>query len=246
MNAYHPHHFRKPPQALRTGDAAADAVLASLPGTGHVVVQADLRDAAQVQAITHLVASSVEGLKPENIVVVDSNGNLLHKTFEPDQAGTAAKAVVIGKLDTLHQGKLGDYLTIQFNDKATPAIVQTLAAHIYLGVTDSTGALTQNWSAAAGEKLIEFKLKDSASAVAVTATREMTLISHPEDDASAFNVSALAVGAPSDTEVFADMVLDSAAATLPGYLGSVRALQIAPTALKLLGVPLRGVLHDQN
>ncbi len=34
-------------------------------------------DAAQVQAITHLVASSVEGLSPENVVVVDVNGNLL-------------------------------------------------------------------------------------------------------------------------------------------------------------------------
>ena len=34
-------------------------------------------DASQVRAITHLVASSVEGLKPENVVVVDGNGNLL-------------------------------------------------------------------------------------------------------------------------------------------------------------------------
>ncbi len=34
-------------------------------------------DQAQVSAITHLVASSVEGLKPENVVVVDVNGNLL-------------------------------------------------------------------------------------------------------------------------------------------------------------------------
>ncbi len=34
-------------------------------------------DQAQVRSITHLVASSVEGLKPENVVVVDVNGNLL-------------------------------------------------------------------------------------------------------------------------------------------------------------------------
>lgn len=34
-------------------------------------------DDAQVRAVTHLVASSVEGLKPENVVVVDSEGNLL-------------------------------------------------------------------------------------------------------------------------------------------------------------------------
>ncbi len=31
----------------------------------------------QVQSITHLVASAVEGLKPENVVVVDTSGNLL-------------------------------------------------------------------------------------------------------------------------------------------------------------------------
>lgn len=34
-------------------------------------------DGDQVRAITHLVASSVEGLKPENVVVVDTNGNML-------------------------------------------------------------------------------------------------------------------------------------------------------------------------
>lgn len=34
-------------------------------------------DGDQVRSITHLVASSVEGLKPENIVVVDTEGNML-------------------------------------------------------------------------------------------------------------------------------------------------------------------------
>jgi len=34
-------------------------------------------DADQVRSITHLVASSVEGLKPENVVVVDTEGNML-------------------------------------------------------------------------------------------------------------------------------------------------------------------------
>lgn len=34
-------------------------------------------DAAQVKAITHLVAYSVEGLEPENVVVVNANGSLL-------------------------------------------------------------------------------------------------------------------------------------------------------------------------
>ena len=34
-------------------------------------------DAGQVRAITHLVAASIEGLKSENVVVVDSEGNML-------------------------------------------------------------------------------------------------------------------------------------------------------------------------
>jgi flagellar M-ring protein FliF len=48
--------------------------------TASVTMQVNLGsvlDAAQVRAITHLVASSVEGLKPENVVVVDSAGTLL-------------------------------------------------------------------------------------------------------------------------------------------------------------------------
>lgn len=41
---------------------AADAVLASLPGTGHLVVQGDLRDAEQVRAMVDAAAASLGGL----------------------------------------------------------------------------------------------------------------------------------------------------------------------------------------
>ncbi len=158
--------------------------------------------------------------------VKDASGNVINKTFDPKQAGTAANAVVIGKIDSLHQGKLGDYLSIQFNDKATPAIVQTLASSIYLGVTDSTGAMTQNWSAAAGEKLIEFKLKDSAGATAVTASRTVTIISHPEDDGSMFNAAATAAGTPGTGESLADVFVDSTATSLSGYIASVNNMRV--------------------
>lgn len=50
------------------------------PSTASVTIQirsGHKLDAAQVQSITHLVASSVEGLTPENVVVVDSEGNML-------------------------------------------------------------------------------------------------------------------------------------------------------------------------
>jgi flagellar M-ring protein FliF len=42
-------------------------------------------DRTQVRAITHLVASSVEGLKPENVVLVDSEGNMLASGSPDDQ-----------------------------------------------------------------------------------------------------------------------------------------------------------------
>jgi flagellar M-ring protein FliF len=50
------------------------------PTTASVTIQekpSQHLDAAQVRAITHLVASSVQGLKPESVVVVDVNGNML-------------------------------------------------------------------------------------------------------------------------------------------------------------------------
>jgi flagellar M-ring protein FliF len=34
-------------------------------------------DASQVRAISHLVASSIEGMKPEAVVIVDTNGNMM-------------------------------------------------------------------------------------------------------------------------------------------------------------------------
>ena len=65
-------HLVIPEKSLLTSDqslATASVTIQINPG--------NVLDAAQVRAITHLVASSVEGLKPESVVVVDSVGNLL-------------------------------------------------------------------------------------------------------------------------------------------------------------------------
>src|SRR5579859_3076662 len=76
-------------------------------------------DAGQVQAITHLVASSVEGLKPENVVVVDVDGNLLANGGADGgatQNGTAsssqraAEAAYAGTLETKVRGLLDTVL----------------------------------------------------------------------------------------------------------------------------------------
>ena len=56
---------------LSTDQALATASVTIQVNPGHTL------DADQVRSITHLVASSVEGLKPENVVVVDTEGNML-------------------------------------------------------------------------------------------------------------------------------------------------------------------------
>lgn len=56
---------------LVSDDKPATASITIKESSGQVL------DKAQVRAITHLVASSVEGLTPENVVVVDNEGHLL-------------------------------------------------------------------------------------------------------------------------------------------------------------------------
>lgn len=65
-------HLVTPEKSLLSSDQAlttASVTIQTNPGRA--------LDGDQVRAITHLVASSVEGLKPENVVVVDTEGNML-------------------------------------------------------------------------------------------------------------------------------------------------------------------------
>lgn len=65
-------HLVIPEKSLLTSEQSlATASVTMQVNPGYVL------DDSQVRAITHLVASSVEGLKPENVVVVDSEGNML-------------------------------------------------------------------------------------------------------------------------------------------------------------------------
>ncbi len=53
---------------------------------------------SQLAGITHLVASSVEGLKPENISIIDYDGNLLSSTLQNDPlAGLTASQLEVRK-----------------------------------------------------------------------------------------------------------------------------------------------------
>jgi flagellar M-ring protein FliF len=65
-------HIVTPEKALLTSEqdlTTASVTLEVKPG--------EIMGAAQVRAIVHLLASSVQGLKPENVVVVDAEGNML-------------------------------------------------------------------------------------------------------------------------------------------------------------------------
>jgi flagellar M-ring protein FliF len=80
-------HIVTPDKTLLSGDqnpTTASITLQEKPGAQI--------DASQVQAITHLVASSVEGLKPENVVVVDVNGNLLASGSIDGETSMAAQS----------------------------------------------------------------------------------------------------------------------------------------------------------
>ena len=63
------------------------------PTTGSVTVKmktGQALTAPQVRSITHLVSSSVQGMKPENVVIVDSEGNLLSSGDAKDSAASAS------------------------------------------------------------------------------------------------------------------------------------------------------------
>jgi flagellar M-ring protein FliF len=81
-------HIVVPEKALLSGEQA--------PATASVTIQENpgrKLDSAQVRAITHLVASSVEGMQPENVVVVDVDGDLL-------ATGSAGAGMVSAQNDT--------------------------------------------------------------------------------------------------------------------------------------------------
>lgn len=69
---------------------AKDSVFSEMRQPGKASVLLKLRRDAQlsprnVKAVSHLVASAVEGLTPEGVTVVDMQGNLLNKTKEEEQ-----------------------------------------------------------------------------------------------------------------------------------------------------------------
>ncbi|HEY8486993.1 MAG TPA: flagellar basal-body MS-ring/collar protein FliF [Limnochordales bacterium] len=90
-------HVVAPERSLFVGEqkeATASVLLTLLPG-----VQLSPR---QVRGIVHLVANSVEGLRPENVTVVDSAGNVLSDSLQ-ETAGAGASNAVAERLQLERQ-----------------------------------------------------------------------------------------------------------------------------------------------
>src|ERR1700704_5952611 len=84
-------HLVMPQQTLFTTqqkDTTASVMLKLKPGRR--------LDSAQSRSISNLIAGSVEGLKPQNLTIVDVNGN----TLTPDDGGSNSTGLTSKELDT--------------------------------------------------------------------------------------------------------------------------------------------------
>ena len=105
------------------------------PTTASVVLQlkpqAELKK-EQVRGIVHLVAASVEGLKPENVNVVDGNGNILSNFIQEEAEDNNSDSVTDGsnltqqaKL-TLHQMEVQQNFEKDLERKITTMLTKVL------------------------------------------------------------------------------------------------------------------------
>jgi flagellar M-ring protein FliF len=85
------------------GETSASVVIELQPGKRLA--------ANQVTGITHLVASSVEHLEPENVTVVDSRGKVLSKHYSEDGAMTAELLDVQKKLEEQLEDRIESILS---------------------------------------------------------------------------------------------------------------------------------------
>ncbi len=148
-------HIVTPERSLLSSDqAAATASVTIKERSGNHV------DAAQVRSITHLVASSVENLDPEHVVVVDVDGNLLAAGLGEDAGGAVASAdnrrvaelaaaiELQNKVQTILNSSLGPnravvqaYVTLDWTEKE----ITTNAYDPETGVLRSSQVVTENY-----------------------------------------------------------------------------------------------------
>src|ERR671924_434607 len=88
---------------VRVSRSSASPLLASQqqPTTASVMLKlkpGKRLDAAQARSISNLVAGSVEGLKPQNLTILDVNGN----TLTPDDGADIGTGLSSKQLDIQH------------------------------------------------------------------------------------------------------------------------------------------------
>lgn len=64
----------------------------------------------QIGGIVHLVSSSVEGMEPQNVTVIDNMGNLLSKAVDVDEIADSKKLEYQKSVDKDYEGKLQSML----------------------------------------------------------------------------------------------------------------------------------------
>lgn len=64
----------------------------------------------QIGGIVHLVSSSVEGMQPQNVTVIDNMGNLLSKAVDVDEIADSKKLEYQKSVDKDYEGKLQSML----------------------------------------------------------------------------------------------------------------------------------------
>ncbi len=67
-------------------------------------------DSDQVSAITHLVASSIQGLSSQNVTVIDQNGKLLSTTGSDSMSAAAKQLDYTHKLESIYSKRIHDLL----------------------------------------------------------------------------------------------------------------------------------------
>ena len=98
-------------------DATASVVLELHPGQ---VMQEE-----QVRGITFLVANAVEGMRPENVTVVDSRGKVLSKKYDPSIAGSAQLMDIKKKVETHFEERIESILARVVGEGKVMARVNT-------------------------------------------------------------------------------------------------------------------------
>lgn len=116
--------------ALNNTSPTGASVLVTME-TGHTLSQ------TEVQAIVHLVASSVPGLSASNVTVADNSGNLL--AGPGTSSGAAAQNTQTTNYDSMVEAKVQSYLTSVFG--AGNADVQVNATLTFNKVKTSTHQL---------------------------------------------------------------------------------------------------------